>query len=103
MDVFSLPDKRSRPEYEYDEEGNLGANGDLIAYRGLFLIDKEGTVHHATVNNFPIGRNVEEAIRVVDALQFVEENGEVCPANWTPGKDAMKADHAGVAAYLASH
>ncbi|MGB0137519.1 MAG: peroxiredoxin [Flavobacteriales bacterium] len=90
-------------EYEYDEEGNLGANGDLIAYRGLFLIDKEGTVHHATVNNFPIGRNVEEAIRVVDALQFVEENGEVCPANWTPGKDAMKADHAGVAAYLASH
>lgn len=90
-------------EYEYDEEGNLGANGDLIAYRGLFLIDKDGIVHHATVNNFPIGRNVDEALRVVDALQFVEENGEVCPANWTPGQDAMKADHAGVAAYLASH
>lgn len=90
-------------EYMYDEEGNLAAAGDMIAFRGLFLLDKEGVVHHATVNNFPIGRNVDEALRVVDALQFVEENGEVCPANWAPGKDAMKADHSGVADYLASH
>jgi peroxiredoxin (alkyl hydroperoxide reductase subunit C) len=90
-------------EYEYDENGHLTANGPMIAYRGLVLIDKSGTVQHAIINNFPLGRNVEEALRMVDALQFFEENGEVCPANWSKGKDGMKADHAGVASYLASH
>jgi peroxiredoxin (alkyl hydroperoxide reductase subunit C) len=73
-------------EYEYDMEGNLVASGPMIAYRGLFLIDKEGTVMHQVVNHFPLGRNVDEAIRMVDALQFHEENGEVCPANWTKGQ-----------------
>jgi peroxiredoxin (alkyl hydroperoxide reductase subunit C) len=90
-------------EYDYDEEGNLVANGPMIAYRGLFLIDKNGVVMHQLINNFPLGRNVEEALRMVDALQFFEENGEVCPANWSKGSEGMKANHEGVASYLASH
>ncbi len=90
-------------EYEYDEEGNLSATNDLVAYRGLFLIDKDGVVQHQLVNNLPLGRNVDEAMRMVDALRHVEENGEVCPANWDEGKDAMNATPSGVAAYLASH
>lgn len=90
-------------EYDIDEEGQLEATGPMIAYRGLFLIDKSGTVQHALINNFPLGRNVDEALRMVDALQFFEENGEVCPANWTKGSDGMKASHEGVADYLANH
>jgi peroxiredoxin (alkyl hydroperoxide reductase subunit C) len=90
-------------EYTYDEEGNLTATGPMIAYRGLFLIDKNGVVMHQVVNNFPLGRSVDEALRMVDALQFFEENGEVCPANWTKGSEGMKADHDGVANYLAKH
>ncbi|MFT6983214.1 MAG: peroxiredoxin (alkyl hydroperoxide reductase subunit C) [Crocinitomicaceae bacterium] len=69
----------------------------MIAYRGLFLIDKEGTVMHQLVNNLSLGRNVDEALRMVDALQFFEENGEVCPANWTKGDDGMAASFDGVA------
>jgi len=76
---------------------------DGIALRGLFLIDKEGIVRHETVNDLPLGRNVDEAIRVLDALQFVEEHGEVCPANWKPGEDTMKPTAEGVADYLAKH
>ncbi|MCT4622001.1 MAG: peroxiredoxin [Schleiferiaceae bacterium] len=87
----------------WDEDENMQAQGDLIAYRGLFLIDKEGVVRHQLVNDLPLGRNVDEAIRVVDALQFNEENGEVCPANWTKGDEGMNATHDGVADYLASH
>lgn len=90
-------------EYDIDEEGNLIASGAMIAYRGLFLIDKKGIVRHQIVNDFPLGRNVDEAIRMVDALQFFQENGEVCPANWTKGKEAMKESHEGVASYLAKH
>jgi peroxiredoxin (alkyl hydroperoxide reductase subunit C) len=90
-------------EYDYDTEGNLVANGTMIAYRGLFLIDKNGVVMHQLINNFPLGRNVEEALRMVDALQFFEENGEVCPANWSKGSEGMKANHEGVADYLAKH
>jgi len=81
----------------------LEADNELIAYRGLFLIDKEGVVQHQVVNNLPLGRNVDEAIRMVDALTFFEENGEVCPANWAKGKEAMKPSHEGTAAYLAKH
>jgi len=76
---------------------------DGIALRGLFLIDKEGIVRHETINDLPLGRNVDEALRVLDALQFVEEHGEVCPANWRPGEDAMKPTAEGVAEYLAKH
>lgn len=90
-------------EYEYDMEGKLTATGPMIAYRGLFLIDKEGTVMHQLVNNLPLGRNVDEALRMVDALQFFEENGEVCPANWTKGDAGMTASFEGVANYLAAN
>ena len=90
-------------EYDYNEDGELVATGSMIAYRGLFLIDKEGVVQHQLVNNLPLGRNVDEAIRILDALQFHESHGEVCPANWKPGEDGMKESHQGVADYLSSH
>ena len=90
-------------EYTYDEEGNLTATGPMIAFRGLYLIDKKGIVQHMLINNFPLGRNVDEALRMVDALQFFEENGEVCPANWQKGDEGMKASFDGVADYLAAH
>ena len=90
-------------EYDYDEYGTLTASDVMIAYRGLFLIDKEGIVRHQVVNDLPLGRSVDETLRMVDALQFVEENGEVCPANWVKGDDGMTATHDGVADYLAKH
>ena len=90
-------------EYDYDEYGTLTASDVMIAYRGLFLIDKEGVVRHQVVNDLPLGRSVDETLRMVDALQFVEENGEVCPANWIKGDDGMTATHDGVADYLAKH
>ena len=90
-------------EYDYDEEGKLIATGSMIAYRGLFLIDKDGIVQHQVVNNLPLGRNVEEALRMVDALQYHEENGEVCPANWSKGKTAMAESHEGVAEYFSAN
>ena len=89
--------------YDYDEEGNLTSDNELIAFRGLFLIDKNGVVQHQLVNNLPLGRNVDEAIRVLDALIHVETKGEVCPANWSKGKDAMQETVEGVSSYLASH
>ena len=76
---------------------------DSVALRGLFLIDKEGIIRHAVVNDLPLGRNVDEALRVVDALQFTEEHGEVCPANWRKGEEAMKPTAEGVASYLSKH
>ncbi|KZE32770.1 peroxiredoxin (alkyl hydroperoxide reductase subunit C) [Crenobacter luteus] len=82
----------------YDVEADGG-----VAFRGSFLIDKSGVVQHQVVNNLPLGRNIDEMIRMVDALQFFEENGEVCPAGWNKGKKGMKADAAGVAAYLAEN
>ena len=83
--------------YDDDDNMKMQADGELIAYRGLFLIDKKGVVRHQIVNDLPLGRNVDEAIRMVDALQFNEENGEVCPANWSKGKSGMKDTHEGVA------
>lgn len=90
-------------DWDYNEEGEMIAIGELIAYRGLFLIDREGIVRHQLVNDLPLGRNVDEAVRMVDALQHLEEFGEVCPANWSKGKDALTATHDGIADYLASH
>ena len=87
-------------EYEIDEEENMHANGPMIAFRGLFLIDKNGIVQHQIVNNFPLGRNVDEALRMVDALDHFEKNGEVCPANWTKGEKAIEESHESVADYL---
>ena len=90
-------------EFGVDDDGNLSASSEMIAYRGLFLIDKKGVVRHQLVNDLPLGRNVDEALRMVDALTFFETNGEVCPANWAAGKDGMKADFKGVAEYLSKH
>jgi len=74
-----------------------------VSLRGLFLIDKDGVVRHQLINDLPLGRNVDEALRVIDALQFHETHGEVCPANWRPGDDAMKPTPEGVADYLSKH
>jgi peroxiredoxin (alkyl hydroperoxide reductase subunit C) len=71
-----------------------------IAYRGLFLIDKAGYVRHEVVNDLPLGRSVEETLRMVDALCYVEKHGEVCPANWQVGKKSMKADKEGLESYF---
>ena len=90
------------PEYDYNEEGELIANSNMIAYRGLFLIDKEGVVQHQLVNNLPLGRNIDEAIRILDALQFHEAHGEVCPANWNKGDKAMITTNEGLEAYFQS-
>jgi len=74
-----------------------------IALRGLFLIDKEGTLRHMVVNDLPLGRSVDEALRMVDALQFFEKNGEVCPANWKPGSDTIKPDVEASKKYFSKH
>jgi len=82
----------------YDVEADGG-----VAFRGSFLIDQKGMVQHQVVNNLPLGRNIDEMLRMVDALQFTEEHGEVCPAGWSKGKAGMNASPDGVAKYLASH
>ncbi len=76
---------------------------DEVAFRGTFMIDKKGIVRHQVINDLPLGRNVDEAIRMLDALNFVEEHGEVCPANWKRGEDGMKPTGEGVATYLKKH
>lgn len=87
-------------DYDYDEEGNAISTGAPVAYRGLFLIDKKGIVRHSVINDLPLGRSVDEAIRMVDALQHFEEFGEVCPANWAKGEKAMNATQESVSEYL---
>jgi peroxiredoxin (alkyl hydroperoxide reductase subunit C) len=93
--------------FGYDENdlltwvGNLGE--DAVAYRGTFLIDKEGIVRHQAVNDLPLGRSVDEALRMIDSLQFFEEKGEVCPADWSKGKDGLKDTAEGIASYLSTH
>jgi len=77
--------------------------GDAVALRGTFLIDEKGIVRHQIINDLPLGRNVDEAIRMVDALHFHNEHGEVCPAGWTKGDDGMKPTGEGVAGYLKKH
>lgn len=74
-----------------------------ISLRGLFVIDPKGIVRHATINDLPVGRNVDEAIRVIQAFQYVEKHGEVCPANWKPGEDTMKGDPVGAKKYFQAH
>ncbi|MBW7867985.1 MAG: peroxiredoxin [Brumimicrobium sp.] len=77
--------------------------GDNVTYRATYLIDEEGTVFHESINHMPLGRNVDEYLRLIDAYTHVQQYGEVCPANWQEGKDAMKADSKGVADYLTAH
>lgn len=84
---------------DYDVETPNGA----VAFRGSFLIDKEGNVRHQVVNDLPLGRNVDEMLRMIDALQFHEEHGEVCPAGWNKGEAGMKDTPDGVASYLSKH
>lgn len=83
---------------DYDVESSIG-----VAFRGSFLIDKNGTVRHQVVNDLPLGRNIDEMLRMIDALQFHEEHGEVCPAGWNKGDSGMNASPAGVAEYLAQN
>jgi len=90
-------------DYYYDDDDELQFEGDAIAYRGTFFIDKEGIVRHEVVNFFPLGRNIDDTLRIVDAWHHVEEFGEVCPANWTKGSEAMAATHEGTAEYLSKH
>jgi peroxiredoxin 2/4 len=89
--------------YDFDENGEIKFSGTPMAYRGLFLIDKTGVVRHQVVNDMPLGRSIDEALRMVDALQYFELNGEVCPVDWRPGQKAMKASQEGVVAYLSSN
>lgn len=88
----------------YDQEtGVLLVDGDNVTYRATYLIDEEGTVFHEGVNHMPLGRSVNEFIRLIDAFTHVQEKGEVCPANWEEGKDAMNANRDAVQDYLSSH
>ena len=88
----------------FDEEtGTVQVEGDNVTYRATYIIDEDGVVQHESINNMPLGRNVAEYIRLVDALTHVQEKGEVCHANWEEGKEAMNANRDGVAEYLASH
>ena len=86
--------------YSTDEDGKLVVEGELVAYRGLFLIDKKGIVRHQIVNDMPLGRSIRECLRIVDALQHFEQHGEVCPMDWQKGDEGMVADHEGVSGYL---
>lgn len=90
-------------EWSYNEDGSLGFEGAPVAFRGTFFIDKEGIVRHETINDLPLGRNIDEMLRIVDAWQYVQEHGEVCPANWEEGKTAMNATREGVAEYLSNN
>jgi len=89
--------------YDKTEDGEMVFVGTPMAYRGLFLIDMNGTVQHQVVNNFPLGRSVDEILRMIDALQFTEKHGEVCPVDWRKGDDALKPTQDGIAAYLSKH
>lgn len=87
--------------FRMDEEtGAQIVDGDNVTYRATYLIDEEGTVFHEGINHMPLGRNVNEYLRLIDAYAHVQDNGEVCPANWEEGKTAMSADRQGVAEYL---
>ncbi|MBV7441714.1 peroxiredoxin [Weeksellaceae bacterium TAE3-ERU29] len=89
---------------EYDEETDTYLiDGDNVSYRATYLIDEDGRVFHESVNDMPLGRNVKEYLRMIDAFTHVQKHGEVCPANWEEGKEAMNANRDGVANYLKSH
>lgn len=90
-------------DFDYDEEGQEIFSGSNVTYRATYLIDETGKIFHESVNDMPLGRNVKEYIRLVDAYTHVQKHGEVCPANWEEGKDAMSADRNSTADYLAKH
>jgi alkyl hydroperoxide reductase subunit AhpC len=86
-----------------EESGVYTVEGDNVTYRATYLVDEEGTIFHESVNHMPLGRNVKEFIRLIDAYSHVQEKGEVCPANWEEGKEAMNANRDGVATYLSAN
>ena len=90
-------------DYDMYDEEEEDMGGDNVPYRATYLIDENGQVFHESVNHFPIGRNVQEYIRLIDAFTHVQTHGEVCPANWDEGKDAMDATRSGVAEYLSKN
>ncbi|WMN06099.1 peroxiredoxin [Marivirga arenosa] len=90
-------------DWNYNEEGELIFEGAPVAFRGTFFIDKKGIVRHETINDLPLGRNIDEMLRIVDAWQHVEKYGEVCPANWEEGKEAMQESRESVSSYLAKN
>jgi peroxiredoxin (alkyl hydroperoxide reductase subunit C) len=90
-------------EVNYDEEGNESFAGSNVSFRATYLIDETGKVFHESVNDMPLGRNVKEYLRLIDAYAHVQKHGEVCPANWEEGKEAMNANRTGVAEYLAAN
>lgn len=90
-------------DWNYNEAGDLIFEGNPVAFRGSFFIDKEGIVRHETINDLPLGRNIDEMLRIVDAWQHVEKFGEVCPANWEEGKEAMNESRESVSSYLAKN
>ncbi len=94
----------SEPVTVLTEKGEYDTSiGGAVALRGSFLIDEEGVIRHAVINDLPLGRNIDEMLRMVDALSFHQKHGEVCPAGWEEGKDGMKDTSEGVASYLSSH
>jgi peroxiredoxin (alkyl hydroperoxide reductase subunit C) len=90
-------------DFEYDEEGNETFSGSNVTYRATYLIDEEGKVFHESVNDMPLGRNVAEYLRLIDAYTHVQKYGEVCPANWQEGKEAMNATRSATAEYLSQN
>ncbi|EKB55399.1 peroxiredoxin [Bergeyella zoohelcum] len=90
-------------DFDYDEEGNEHFLGSNVTYRATYLIDETGKVFHEAVNDMPLGRNVKDFLRLIDAYAHIQTHGEVCPANWEEGKDAMSADRKSTAEYLAKH
>ena len=90
-------------EYIEENNGTYIIKGDNVSYRATYLIDEEGTVVHESINHMPIGRNVHEYLRIIDAYSHVQTHGEVCPANWEKGKEAMNATRDGVAGYLSKN
>lgn len=90
-------------DYDWNENGEWEFEGAPVAYRGTFLIDEEGVVQHESINALGLGRNVDETLRLVDALSHLQEHGEVCPAGWNKGDEAMTASHDGVAEYLSKN
>jgi peroxiredoxin (alkyl hydroperoxide reductase subunit C) len=98
-DILGILDQ----EIEYTEEGDAIFSGSNVTYRATYLVDETGKVFHESVNDMPLGRNVKEYLRLIDAYSHVQTHGEVCPANWEEGKDAMNANREGVASYLSGH
>ena len=102
--LASVLDILDASEGEYSEEYNtVFLNGDNVTYRATYLLDEDGVVFHQGINHMPLGRNVNDFLRMIDAYAHIQQHGEVCPANWEEGKEAMNADRNGVADYLSKH